>query len=366
MAAFPGAALISKEVFVEIHVYQRQGMSLRKIAAEVGCAVNTVRRYLAAGSAPKYERKVERATKLGPYKEYLRERQTAAHPNWIPATVLQREIAEQGYTGGLTKLRAFLRTLRPVQPAEPVVRFETMMGQQLQVDWVEFRKGGKALYAFCATLGYSRASYVEFVDNMKVESLIGCHERAFAALGGVPRSILYDNMKTVILERDAHGEGQHRFHAGFLDFSKHCGFAIKVCRPFRAKTKGKVERFNGYLRRSFYVPLNSRLSQSGQVLDVTTANIEVSQWLREVANVRQHGTTGEQPATRLLEEVRHLQPLPPPWRGAVAAARPQAAQPAEPVRPVSVKQHIATPLPEQHSLQPYQQMLDSIVQGALA
>lgn len=358
--------MISKEVFVEIHVYQRQGMSLRKIAAEVGCAVNTVRRYLAAENAPKYERKVERATKLAPYQEYVRQRQEAAHPNWIPATVLHREIAERGYTGGLTKLRAFLRTLRPVQPAEPVVRFETMMGQQLQVDWVEFRKGGKALYAFCATLGYSRASYVEFVDNMKVESLIGCHERAFAALGGVPRSILYDNMKTVILERDAHGEGEHRFHAGFLDFAKHCGFAIKVCRPFRAKTKGKVERFNGYLRRSFYVPLSSRLSQSGQLLDVTTANIEVSRWLREVANVRQHGTTGEQPAMRLQEEVKHLQALPPPWRGAVAAARPQPVPAAEASRPCSVKQHIATQLPAQHSLQPYQQMLDSIVQGALA
>lgn len=202
-----------KEVFVEMHVYQRQGMSLRKIAAEVGCAVNTVRRHLAAGSAPKYERKAARPAKLEPYKAYLRQRQAAAQPDWIPATVLQREIAEQGYTGGLTKLRAFLRALRRVQPAEPVVRFETMMGQQLQVDWVEFRKGGKALYAFCATLGYSRASYIEFVDNMKVESLIGCHERAFAALGGVPRSILYDNMKTVILERDAHGEGEHRLPA---------------------------------------------------------------------------------------------------------------------------------------------------------
>jgi len=125
MAAFSEAALISKEVFVEIHVYQRQGMSLRKIAAEVGCAVNTVRRYLAASSAPKYERKVERATKLGPYKDYVRQRQAAAHPHWIPATVLQREITEQGYVGGLTKLRAVLRTLRPVQPTEPVVRFRS-------------------------------------------------------------------------------------------------------------------------------------------------------------------------------------------------------------------------------------------------
>lgn len=238
MAAFSGAALISKEVFVEMHVYQRQGMSLRRIAAEVGCAVNTVRRHLATGSAPKYERKVARATKLEPYKEYVRQRQAAAHPNWIPATVLQREIVDQGYTGGLTKLRTFLRTLRPVQPAEPVVRFETVMGQQLQVDWVEFRKGGKALYAFCATLGYSRASYVEFVADMRLDTLLKCHTNCFAWFGGVPRRALYDNMKTVVIERDAYGPKQHRFQPGFLDFAGHCRFRPELCRPYRTWTKG--------------------------------------------------------------------------------------------------------------------------------
>mgnify|MGYP003532960540 FL=1 len=176
------------------------------------------------------------------------------------------------------------------------------MGEQLQVDWVEFRKGAAPLHAFCATMGYSRASYVEFVCDMKVATLIGCHERAFVAFGGVPQRILYDNMKTVVIERDTYGEGQHRFHAGFLDFAKHCGFIIKLCRPYRAKTKGKVERFNGYLRRSFYVPLASRLAQSGLQLDVVTANSEVARWLCEVANERLHGTTQERPSERLRAE----------------------------------------------------------------
>ena len=87
-------------------------------------------------------------------------------------------------------------------------------------------------------------------------------------------------MKTVVLERDASGEGEHRFHAGFLDYARHCGFVIKLCRPYRAKTKGKVERFNGYLRRSFYVPLVAQLKQAGLTLDVVTANIEVRRWLQ--------------------------------------------------------------------------------------
>jgi transposase len=224
---FFGALMISKEVYVEIKVMRRQGKSLRQIAEAVGCAVNTVRSHILSADIPRYERKVKRPGKLAGFESYLRERQAAAHPNWIPASVLYREIVEQGYSGGTSLLRAFMHTLKPPVPAEPVIRFETQAGVQMQVDWVEFRKGQRPLYAFCATLGYSRASYVEFVSDMKVTTLISCHEHAFSAFGGVPKDVLYDNMKTVIVERDAYGEGEHRFHAGFLDYARHCGFVIK-------------------------------------------------------------------------------------------------------------------------------------------
>lgn len=292
---------------MDIEILRKHGFSLRRIAAEVGCAVNTIRSHLATGVSPSYERKKKRPSKLAAYADYLRERQTAAHPNWIPATVLYREIVERGYVGGMSQLRAHLRGLRPAVPAEPVVRFETEPGEQMQVDWVEFRKGNDPLYAFCATLGYSRASYVEFVSDMKVGTLIECHQKAFAALGGVPKRLLFDNMKTVVLERDVDGTGEHRTHAGFLDYSKHGGFIIKRCRPYRARTQGKVERFNGTLRRSFYVPLVSRLKQAGLPLDVVTAHAEVRRWQTEVANERLHGTTGSKPADRLREEQPYLQ-----------------------------------------------------------
>lgn len=353
--------MITNEVYMEIDVLRKHGFSLRRIAAEVGCAVNTVRSHLAAGQKPKYERHKKRPSKLSPYEAYLRERQTAAHPLWIPATVLHREIAAQGYQGGMSQLRSFLRGIRPPLPPDPVVRFETGPGEQMQVDWVEFRKGNQPLYAFCATLGFCRASYVEFVSDMKVGTLIDCHQKAFAALGGVPRRILYDNMKTVVLDRDVDGPGEHRFHAGFLDYAKHCGFVIKLCRPYRARTKGKVERFNGYLRRSFYVPLVARLKPAGLQLDVVTANVEVRPWLKDVANVRIHGTTQRKPSEQLIEEQPHLQPLPTAWRGDIAAARPQAAETAvsapSNARPVVVSQHIATPLPAQHPLAVYEELL---------
>jgi transposase len=94
-----------KEVYVEIQLLKRHGLSLRQIAAEVGCAVNTVRRHLALEAVPKYERKVKCQTKLGQFEDYLRERQKAAQPDAIPATVLYREIVARGYQGGMSQLR---------------------------------------------------------------------------------------------------------------------------------------------------------------------------------------------------------------------------------------------------------------------
>lgn len=363
--------MITNEVYVEMEILRKHGFSLRQIAVEVGGAVNTVRRHLSAGEAPKYACRKKRVTKLSAYEGYLRERQAAARPLWIPATVLLREIAAQGYQGGISPLRAFLRGLRPARAEDPVVRFETAPGEQMQVDGVEFRKGADPLYAFCATRGYRRASHVEFVTDMKVATRIDCHQRAFAALGGVPRRVLYDNMKTVVLERDAQGPGEHRDHAGFLDYARHCGFVIKPCRPDRARTKGKVERFNGYLRTSFYVPLAARLKPSCVRLDAVTANAEVRNWLRDVANLRGHATTRVQPARRLEEERPHLQALPAPWRGDLRAARPQPdappttrAMPTTPAeRPVAVVERRAAPTPVQHPLAVDAQRLTAL-QGA--
>jgi transposase len=132
MGGFWNAAMITDEGYVEIGLLRKQGMSLRKIAKEVGCAVNTVRSHLETDTWPRYRRNKLRVTKLSPFGDYLRERQAAAHPAWILATVLQREMATQGYAGGLSQLRAFLRSLRPALPIDPVVRFETMPGEQMR------------------------------------------------------------------------------------------------------------------------------------------------------------------------------------------------------------------------------------------
>jgi transposase len=152
--------MLRLEGYVEIQVLRRQGLSIRAISAELGLSRNTVRKYLRSEHAPKAKERPARASKLDPFREYLQGRIREAHPQWIPASVLGREIAERGYTGKGSILRAYVGTLKPQPPADPVVRFETDPGDQLQVDWGDFRAGRDPLAAFIATLGYSRYTYV--------------------------------------------------------------------------------------------------------------------------------------------------------------------------------------------------------------
>jgi transposase len=246
---------------------------------------------------------------LEPFKSYIEGRVEAARPHWIPAAVLHRELCEHGYSGGLTQLKAFLAPYKRMEP-EAVVRFETPPGQQMQADFTHVRRGRDSLLAFVATLGYSRAAYVRFTTDETAATLCYCLREALSYFGGVPAHVLVDNASTIVVERDAYGEGQHRWHRSLLALAEEYGFAIRLCRPYRAKTKGKVERFNGYLKGSFLVPLAATLKQSGLKLDAEAANAHVGRWLVEVANARVHGTTGERPDRRLLIERVALRSLP--------------------------------------------------------
>jgi transposase len=337
---------------MEVRILRRQGMGLRAIAQQTGVSVNTVRKYLADEAAPRYKSRASRPGKLEPFKAYLTERIEAARPHWIPATVLAREIREQGFSGCEKLASRFVRAFKPVPKADPVVRFETEPGRQVQVDWIEFKRDG--LSAFVATLGYARASFVEYVTDERIETLLGCHVRAFEFFRGVAREVLYDNMKTVVVERDAYGVGLHRFHPSLWDLAKHYNFQPRLCRPYRPKTKGKVERFNRYLRYSFHVPLVTRLRQAGLKLDRETANVEVLRWLREVANVRVHGETELVPTEQLEQERTALQKLPAPYRGAVAAARPGSPE----LVPLPASAHVV--VPPQHALGVYDRLLEAV------
>lgn len=302
--------MLTQELLVEIHVLHRQGQSIRAIAKTLNVSRNTVRKYLRdIAKTPTYSERADRASKLDPFKTYLMERIAAAKPDWIPATVLLREIQDQGYTGKDGILKNFIRSFKP-QQHEPVKRFETEPGQQLQIDFTTIRRGRTKLKGFVATLGFSRATYVRFSEYERQEDWLLGIEAALDYFAGVPKELLFDNAKCIMIKRDAYGEGAHRWNAKLLEMAKDYGFKLKACRPCRAKTKGKVERFNGYLKGSFITPLAASLKQAGLVLDVDTANAQIGPWLHDVANQRVHGTTGEKPAVLLAEERFSLQPLP--------------------------------------------------------
>lgn len=294
-----------------IKILHKQGCSKRAIAKQLGISRNTVNKHLSQDvDEPSYQARPEVAHKLDPFKNYIKERIESALPIHLSAVVIQREINEKGYNGGITRLREHLVQLRGSQAPPEVIRFETAPGKQMQVDWGQMRGGKKPIHAFVAVLGFSRALFVYFTDNMRYDTLEQCHRLAFEYFQGIPIDIWYDNMKTVVLERHAYGAGQHRFHPGFYQFAKEMGFNPKLCKPYRPQTKGKVERMVRYVRDNFYAPLSTKLASAGLKMDVDTANIKGIQWLNDVANVRVHDTTKEQPVTLLIAERTALQALP--------------------------------------------------------
>ena len=218
--------------------------------------------------------------------------------------MLLGEIQKQGYTGGVTILRDFLKPLRKEGSVVAVRRFETPPGLQAQLDWgemghIETAEGRKTLYAFVFTLGHSRALFADFATDTKLATLIRLHEAAFHDLGGIPREILYDRMKTVVLGNDERGETE--FNPLLLDFARYYGFTPRACRAYRPQTKGKVENGVGYLRKNFLC--------GREATSLGDIRSQLRTWIWQVANLRVHGTTGRQVLENLQEEKRFLLPL---------------------------------------------------------
>ena len=336
--------MLTREEGMEISILHRQGHSIRAIARETGVSRNTVRRYLAGKQAGSYGPRAPQPSKLAVHAPYILARIESAKPARLTAVALLRELEERGYRGEVSLLQKYLRQVRGTRQPEPLVRFETAPGEQLQFDWAIFRRGRKPLVAFVATLGYSRMGFLRFADNARIETLLGDLMGALEYFGGVPREVLCDNAKTVVLKRHAYGRDLHRFHPKLWDLAHTYGFRLRLCRPYRAKTKGKVERFIRYVRDSFYVPLASRLSMHAVELDPITAQIEAGRWLREVANARVHGTTGQRPVDLWDEDRAALRS----WPGRPAHLQPHRQTARYPA------------VPPQHDLRQYDQLLQGV------
>ncbi|HKV72848.1 MAG TPA: IS21 family transposase [Gemmatimonadales bacterium] len=281
--------------WARVHALARHGRSIRGIAQDLSLDRKTVRRALGQPQPVPYHREA-RPGMLAPHEAYLRVRAPEIDYN---AWRLFQELEARGYTGGYETVKRAVRPLRQAERvlAEATVRFETAPGRQAQVDWTStwltYPDGRRRAQAFVMVLGYSRAMYVEFTADQRLETLLRCHEHAFDWFGGLTEEIVYDNPKTVVLRRNAEGS-QIEWHPVFWDFARYYGIVPRLCRPYRARTKGKVESGIKYVKRAFV------LGREGRDLEDWTA--QGHRWIREVADQRLHGTTHEQPAVRLAQE----------------------------------------------------------------
>jgi transposase len=286
----------------EINQLKREGLSILAISNLTGHDRKTIRKYLDEPvQTPCYEARPAAASKLDPFKEYLKQRLSAGVWN---GRVLLRELRERNYAGSYTILTDWLRPQRQAAAVIAVRRFETAPGQQVQADWghlgwITNEGQRKQIWGFAMTHGYSRKITAEAALDQKLPTLLRMHERAFSEWGGVPEEILYDRMKTIWTGVDERGE--IIWNPVFLDFSRYWGFHPRLCRPYRAQTKGKIESGIKYVRRNFVCGLQGR-EPSG----LEDFNAELRRWVAEVADRRVHGTTHEQVLVRWQQDREQL------------------------------------------------------------
>jgi transposase len=292
--------MITPELRAEIRrLVTREGWKIETVARRFGVHHSTVRRALHDG--PQEEVKAVPSA-LDPFKPYIVSRLTA-HPR-LTARRLLAELKERGCTLGVHQLRRFLARIRMPRDRKVYLRIEVEPGDQAQVDWASFgqlRVGAthRPLSAFLMVLSWSRALYVDFSLDQRLDTFLRMHRRALEFFGGVPKRILYDNLKSVVLH---HIGTTVQFNPRFLAFAGHYLFE-PVAAPVRyPEAKGRVESAVRYLRHSLFY---GRSFASLQDL-----RVQASAWRDGTANLRLHQTTRERPADRLLVERTRLHALP--------------------------------------------------------
>jgi transposase len=290
-------------MILELH---QQGLKVSAIARQLGVDRKTVRKYIARGlEPPSYGPRPVQQKSTDPFLPYLRDR-LAAFPG-LTAVRLCRELRERGYVGGYTAVKRAVREIRPTAVTPFEVRFETPPGEQAQVDLARFEveftdEPGvtRIVWLFSMVLGYSRLIWARFVVHQDLQSVLRCHIAALEAVGGAPREILYDRMKTAVIGEDP--DGLVIYNRALLDLARHYGFQPRACRPYRPKTKGKVERPFRYIREDFFLGASFR--------NLDDLNAQLRHWLDTVANPRLHATTERIVNEAFAEERPSLKPLP--------------------------------------------------------
>ncbi len=326
--------MIGRETRMLLKHYLAQGASKSALARQLGISRDTLHRWIRSGDLDRdlettpvqYGPRRPVPTKLDGYKGII-ETRLAAYPA-LSAVRLLTEIRAAGYDGSYTQLKAWVRQIRPTPPPAPVIRFETPPGRQAQVDFARFSFPWGVRYALLVVLGYSRVLWCRFYPRQDMRTVFEGLEEAFRAFGGVPQELLFDQMKAVITRDLRLQDGALVHNLEFLRFAHHWGFTPRACRPYRAQTKGKVERPVRYLRDNF--------AYGRTFLNDADLDQQRRQWLDDVANARVHGTTRECPRDRFDRDERLLlHPL---------AARPYTSLVLPSARPATRPTAVTRPL----------------------
>lgn len=298
------SSVIAEQQWCAIHERGAAGMNVSGIARELDLDRKTVRKALRQKSWQPYRREAPAPRLLDAHRDWLIERAPQVH---YSARILYQELKhERGFPGCYETVKLAVRPLRAEAALAGLTqrRFETAPGEQAQCDWgqVTVPLGGvrTRVHVFVMTLGYSRCGFAMGFEGERMPDLLAAHEAAFAHFSGRCEQLLYDRMRTVVLGSDQDGSGKPRLNGTFAAFAAHWGFTVRLCQPYRAQTKGKVESGVKYLKRNFVPGRTFR--------DLEDFNAQLLSWQREIADQRVHGTTHERPIERFVQETAHLVP----------------------------------------------------------
>jgi transposase len=294
--------MISRERWEEIRgLFFRERVPIAEIARRMDADRKTVRRCLRDEPWRAYVRRPRAETLLSEHAEWLRER--APQVNYSAQILYQELKQSRGYCGSYDTVKLFVRPLRALrdQAERALLRFETPPGHQSQIDWGEarvyFRQRPQEVHLFVLTLGFSRRSFYCAYPDERLGEFLEAHERAFEHFGGHTREHLYDRPRTVCCPD---GEGKLVWNSSFKAFADYWGFEPRLCRPYRAQIKGKVESGVKYVKRNF---LPGRT-----FIDFEDFQAQLDEWNATIADCRIHGTTHEQPIERFSRERESLIP----------------------------------------------------------
>lgn len=293
--------MIDYETYMKIKQYhEKEGLNCNQIVSITGLSFRTVSKWL---KEERYRIRSagNKASKLDPYKDIII-RMLERYP-YTAAQIFLR-IKEDGFDGGYTLVKRYVRKVRPVN-RKAYLTLSFAPGECAQVDWGSFGSVNvgstkRRLSFFVMVLCYSRMMYLEFTVSQTMEHFLNCHKNAFEFFGAVPKKIMVDNLKSAVLSRII---GQAPvFNPRYLDFARHYGFDITPCNVRAGNEKGRVENAVGYVKKNLLNGLD--------IPDFSALHPAARLWLDNIANVRIHGETHKRPVDLFDEERPYLSPLP--------------------------------------------------------